>query len=474
MALPKGKSPFLEALYQVKIDELYQPVDLLQNINFSQYSRSQLNNLQIFTQRQQDFLKLINTSAGRQLVGITENTPIIRVSPNSYHFIEKVDGDVVTVRGVFFTFEKVAKYLLKHVAYEEILEPTTFEEKYEIFLHYNNLQRFNHLPTLYLTSETYFSGSGDGVVRISGQGSWAAAHDAGTGDLATVIGTSGSVICQPQADGGWRIDRIFIPFDTAAIPDTAALISGSKVSVMLANKSGNFIELDIHLVGTTQADPTTLTTADYDAIDAVDQATAIASSTMVVDVYQEYTLNATGLASISKTGYSLFGLRTDHDFDNVACTDAGSNTTAIGFYLSEETGTSKDPKLNAEWTTTSTSTSTTSTSSSTSTTSTSTSTTSTSSSTSTSTSTTTSTSTSTTSTSTSRSTSTSTTTTTSTSTSTSTSTTSTSTSSTTSTSTSSSTSTTSTSSTTTIQYPFDVDEGGKPEPLHIYSDHGDN
>jgi len=102
----------------------------------------------------------------------------------------------------------------------------------------------------------------------------------------------------------------------------------------------------ITVVQTSQADTASLTTADYDQCGAISNptegATRIDIGSITIGAYNSWTLNATGLGWISKTGYTFLGLREGHDAINSAIT-FGINR--VKFAGSEATGTANDPYL---------------------------------------------------------------------------------------------------------------------------------
>jgi hypothetical protein len=60
--------------------------------------------------------------------------------------------------------------------------------------------------------------------------------------------------------------------------------------------------------------------------------------------YKDMRLNATGIGWINKTGYTKFGIRLSNDTDDSAPTARNY----VHLYMSEQTGTTNDPKLVVE------------------------------------------------------------------------------------------------------------------------------
>lgn len=103
---------------------------------------------------------------------------------------------------------------------------------------------------------------------------------------------------------------------------------------------------------TTQASTSELVVGDYDAWDAINNPTKgsddIDIGNISTSAYNTWTLNATGMGWISKTGNTLLGIREGHDQEDSKPSDPPDATwvqSSITFSTSEETGTTQDPKL---------------------------------------------------------------------------------------------------------------------------------
>ena len=97
------------------------------------------------------------------------------------------------------------------------------------------------------------------------------------------------------------------------------------------------------IVASTPASNTNFVTEDYDQFGTTAFITYWNITNAVVDSYAEFTLNASGLSNISKTGVSRFGTRSKNDIINVE--PSGSSVTAYRVYKANHTGTTKDPLL---------------------------------------------------------------------------------------------------------------------------------
>lgn len=144
--------------------------------------------------------------------------------------------------------------------------------------------------------------------------------------------------------------RIFLLFDTASLPDTASISSATlSVYVTAVNNGDNNGNDTVNVVTTTPASNTDLVSADYDNIGSVSQAPDKDLSTISTSAYNNFSLNATGIGNIAKTGVTKFGLRPGDDIAGTCVLADTDNSVTMS--MAEETGTSQDPKLEVVYTT---------------------------------------------------------------------------------------------------------------------------
>lgn len=160
------------------------------------------------------------------------------------------------------------------------------------------------------------------IVMFVDNGSWATARGAtSSGDIYkdnTGTRTEGSLI------GFYRIARFGMPFDTAAIPDALDLAGATvKIKVYIESVATADAGHYLRLVDFNPANPASTVGADYNDFGT----TAFANDILATDFsgagYYTFTLNASGIANINKTGISCFGLRQRNDVEN--STPTGSN-----------------------------------------------------------------------------------------------------------------------------------------------------
>ena len=123
------------------------------------------------------------------------------------------------------------------------------------------------------------------------------------------------------------ISRLNIPFDTRALPDGAVIESATlrmKYSLFGDPYSNTHPESadDLVLVQTSDPDPTTRAESDYGVFLPVDAPPEGAPRIDVSETYVsngdvDFPLNATGVSWIDDEGYTLLGLRTGWDVDDV-------------------------------------------------------------------------------------------------------------------------------------------------------------
>lgn len=195
------------------------------------------------------------------------------------------------------------------------------------------------------TTSTFYPSSDGYVERNSAASTWASLQS-GNG---TANGTS-DILCLFEAhtvSNQWsRLFRAFMKFDTSAIPDTDT-ISSATLSIygyLKQDSTSNTPDSNIYSGPTT-----TLATTDYQNAGTTELATTISYGSWNAAGYNDYSLNASGIANISKTGSSGFSMRNaNYDVANVAPTWASGIQTGYFARSSATGGTSNDPVLVVE------------------------------------------------------------------------------------------------------------------------------
>lgn len=257
-------------------------------------------------------MNLINTEAGRYLLGIKNNYPIVKVTPSSY--IQQLDKE--TFKGVFFSYDKVDEIFQPIISKIKISneEYKPVDDYYKAFLHFSGLEKSNKYPQIYLTAYSAVA-AGSGRI-VASNAVWATARAATTG---TLTGTDSYVGAEFTAST-YYIYRAFTSHNTASIPDAASIsaadITATPTDVNDADNDGNDF---ITVVQSTQADATNLVAGDFDQVGSTEAIDSGQRKDLTgLSGEQTFTFNATGRGYVSKTGHSTFALRGGHDLNNSA------------------------------------------------------------------------------------------------------------------------------------------------------------
>ncbi len=150
----------------------------------------------------------------------------------------------------------------------------------------------------------------------------------------------------------WDINRGWVPSDTATIDDGASIVSGvlylyptakSDTDPTLNTAYGWIVLVDADKPNTAS---TALVGDDYNNSGTTECSDRKEIADIALNQYLGFTLNASGLALISKTGTTKLGLKEGHDVLNSALVKSGFyGDNSVTFSSSEATGTNQDPYL---------------------------------------------------------------------------------------------------------------------------------
>lgn len=142
--------------------------------------------------------------------------------------------------------------------------------------------------------------------------------------------------------------RTNFPIDTAGLDD-GAVISAATFNVKgvapLVNNDAD-AQAYLAIVQTSQVSNTSLVIGDFDEWTTTKGSADVTNSTLSTTAYNVFTLNATGLGWINKTGFTKLGLREGHEIENLAV--AARNSMACA--MSETADTTSDPYLEVTYT----------------------------------------------------------------------------------------------------------------------------
>lgn len=186
----------------------------------------------------------------------------------------------------------------------------------------------------------------DGYVarQTSSDTTWTLARDTADGTGASTADAAVYTFAEQRTvPTRFEVSRAFYIFDTSDIPDTDNIDSGT----FTAYSEGDDINIAAYgLIQTSPASDSSLAVGDYDAmtINSPDEGAARVTPSGTSGTANTWTLNATGLSWINKTGNTRLGLRHARDIDN----SAPSARTYWATYMVDVVGTSLDPVLVVE------------------------------------------------------------------------------------------------------------------------------
>lgn len=190
----------------------------------------------------------------------------------------------------------------------------------------------------------------DGRLNADSLTNWSTVREATTG-TASPTGASGSFTQGEKSGDAWNISRAAFLFDTSALTDDVD-ISSAVFSLYATgdydNSESNF-PADPVVISSNPASNNNLVAADYNI---TNWGTTYLSDVLDLSVfsssgYKNFTINATGIAAISKTGITKYGTRGTNDIGDFGSPTARSYAIS---YFADQTGTTNDPKLVIEYT----------------------------------------------------------------------------------------------------------------------------
>ena len=207
----------------------------------------------------------------------------------------------------------------------------------------------NTTSTFYPDAHTE-TASCDGIVgRDTANEAWATIRDtAGNWVNDTVNDYAWGNLIQSGVSSGWmNFLRTFAFFDTSSIPDTDVIDSAILSIYGTSKTDAHNCTPDVGVYGTTSTGTTALANADYQKYLSTAFSSTISYANWSTAGFNDFALNADGLANISKTGLSRFCIRNvKHDVANTEPSRGGNNLqSATKGYFADQTGTSNDPKL---------------------------------------------------------------------------------------------------------------------------------
>jgi hypothetical protein len=148
-----------------------------------------------------------------------------------------------------------------------------------------------------------------------------------------------------------RMNRAIFGFDTSSIGDSDT-IDSATFSLSPAFKANALGSDDIHCCAATPASNSAIANSDYGNTGSTSFGSITYANWTADGGYDDFTLNASGLAHISKTTYTFFATRLNWDVNNTTTglTWASGANTRFECIYADFAGTSRDPKLVVNYT----------------------------------------------------------------------------------------------------------------------------
>jgi hypothetical protein len=202
------------------------------------------------------------------------------------------------------------------------------------------------------TTTTYYpdnpTAKVDGILLENTSASWATtrASSVANGGFDSTGATDNNNCRSGQTPSNFAIGRYIALFDTSGIGDTDTINSAEFGNWIVSKSNGDNDGDDVcHLVSSSPASETALVAEDFDQVGGTSFGSGADYTGMSTGAYYTITLNASGLANISKTGTSKFGTREGHDMNNNAYNGGASTNNLYTTYFVEQAGTANDPYL---------------------------------------------------------------------------------------------------------------------------------
>jgi len=212
--------------------------------------------------------------------------------------------------------------------------------------------QFESLPTKYSTPGATVSGFAYRIIAYPGETLTNIRAGAGTGNTYD----SGGADCQCLIEATTTtnqfdfLGRPIVTFDASALGSSATLTAGNLGMYGNTAVFSGLGAFEVDIVSSTPASDTALANGDYANLGSTPFA-SIASTSLVNGGYNSFSLNASGLANISKTGISKFGMRLNWDTDDSFGGTWSSGQISGQYYMDGGySGTTRDPKIDITYT----------------------------------------------------------------------------------------------------------------------------
>lgn len=299
-------------------------------MSYSEFN-DDIKNKNFYKEHQNRFLWFVNSFFGRRYLRINSPYKVTEVFSNGLVFDR---GNIKEYR--FYTVPYIDIKLAPYIKIATFEMPRLFE--------------FPQIELVKAISLANFSvGAGGGDVREDTTAqAWATKRSQTTGTaVRDQSSDSFDRMHATKVGSDFELGRVSLITDTSALNDSASISAATWTIASSANSITDTYKYC--LVGNTQVSDTLLATADFDDLigSSLNTPTEYATRVDVTGASQTavLTLNANGLAAISKTGYTKMALRSNMDIDNSDPT--GQNTIRITWGSTFLSITSSSPSVSA-------------------------------------------------------------------------------------------------------------------------------
>jgi len=304
-----------------------------------------------FKSHQSSLLSWLNGSwlkrkLSRHAFRIDATEPLVEIAP-SYYTVKISDTQR---RADFRTHPKYAKRLYYSlIAYWWFLH----------FLDWAFLDRWVPQYSFGLDELTVKSDDGEGsatcdgyVARVVTAGATLTSVRTGNGTSVSNTTTAGvgvRITCHADTDKYYAIRRAGFAFVTSAL-GAGSTITGAVFSIYSTDtyhaNTFDTVDSSLNIVYFSPEDNDTFATGDYNFFGGADiYATMSYADFVVSNGLKAFTLNAAGIATLSKTGTSIIGMRVGSDISGTGITWKTSADVAVGVRWVDYTGTTSDPRM---------------------------------------------------------------------------------------------------------------------------------
>lgn len=290
-----------------------------------------------FEKHQNKLLWLLKFRLFRKILRIECNDRIVEITPNSY--TTHVSG--VTFKTDFRTHDKYSKRL--YYAFSPLWWA----------MHIWDIFADKAIPKLSFGFDTLTAYPDPDPETTTVDGQVQRVGNEAFGTIRSGVGTSASpsgastflqLTAGTTASNYILLRRWIGLFDTSTLT-ASATISAAALSLEGFGKANTYsTEPDLDIVSSNPASNTNLVSGDYNTLGTTPYA-SISYASFSTTGYNDFTLDASGIATISKTGVSKFGATFSWDTDNSAPTWGNSKDIELDIRNADTAATTSDPKL---------------------------------------------------------------------------------------------------------------------------------